>query len=213
MVRVPAADGNLTVKVDCADAAVSFSAFKTAYPRNLANNRLLGGASDKRTRHVWDRLTPADRAAAILAAPNYADDLLLTGRPVQNATTWLRGAEWQTYADPPDTTLGPVAVALAEVCGIRDPERLTGDARRDLLVAARGVEALDAGADAVRHVAREWAKKWPELTPGPLGLLRNWHRFSADVRGARSTGPLCGRCGQERDGHDLELCQILGGAA
>ncbi len=193
------------------DGGDRFDEFHAAYPRHRTNGRPLGGGSPKRTRAVWARLSAAKRQAALDALENYRQDLLLTGQPVQHATTWLNGAEWETYAAPPSHDLDPIAVALAEACG-HDPAQMTGQARTDVAVAAAAIAAAGGTPDGVAHVVGQWRKTWPEIAPSEKAVARNWHRFAGAIRN-RSSGSLCTDCGQERATHDQQLCAILKGSS
>lgn len=185
----------------------SYDDFYRAYPRHRTNGRPLGGGSPKKSRAKWDRLTQAERVAVMEALPNYRQDLLLTGNPVQHATTWLNGAEWETYANPPTVELTDTARALAEACG-HDPDLMTGDGLQDLIVAAGAIKAAGGTPDGIRYVVQVWKKSWPGIPPAPKPVAKHWHRFAGDVSG-QATGRLCPRCRQAVDGHDAELCQIL----
>jgi hypothetical protein len=194
------------VVVDLADDEASFGAWWLLYPRQHGTGRPGGGGSRSKSLKRWSRMSVDERRAAFVALPNYRLDLAINGHDVAHTTTWLNEERWEIYAEPPDTTLDDVAAALVSASG-GDPDRVADGARAEL---SRAAHQLPDGttAEDVAAVARAWRKEWPDADPSPLALVRHWHRFAARATG-RTSGSLCGACGQPQQGHDAEVCAML----
>lgn len=199
------------LQVDPGEPNTSFDAWWRAYPRHPSSGARGGGGSRKVARDRWAKqLSIPQRAAALSAIGNYQAHLAATGYPPMYAQKWLTSRSWEDFADPPAAGgegLDDLTRAVADVCGI-GLDGLTGEGRRELVVAAGALGRVDATAAQVEAVGRRWRAEF-DREPSPLGLVRRWSKFSAGLAGARSTAPLCARCHQPREGHDDEVCQMI----
>lgn len=203
-----------TLEVDVADGQASFETWWQAYPRHPGTNARGGGGGRKVSRQRWLKLSLPKRAAAIAAIGNYHAHLAVTGYPPVYAEKWLAQERWQDYAEPPAAGadgLDDLELGLAGASKI-DPDQLTGEGRRDLVASAAAIRRVGATVELVDQVAKKFRDTWPDIQPTPTAIAKNWARFVPAITGRRS-GPVCASCGQPRDGHDIELCRILGRTA
>lgn len=77
-------------------ADVDVGAFLDAFPKR--RGRIVGRA---KAAQRWERLTPAERAAAVAAAGHYAAYCAAADRLPKDPGPWLRARLWEDFADPP----------------------------------------------------------------------------------------------------------------
>lgn len=206
------------VDVDPHERDASFAVWWSLYPRHPKSGSRGGGGNRKKSLERWRRLSPGQRAAALDRMANYHRHLDATGYPPEYAEKWIANRRWDDFDAPPATGtdgLDPVALKVAEVCRI-DVDRLTGQARGDLVTAAQAITAADGDADAVADVAGRWRREFDGAPLTPPALVRHWARFAGSATGTAVR--VCPRCRQQlTDRHDDASCArvaaLFGGGA
>jgi biotin operon repressor len=212
-VTVQIGDGQ--IQVDPSDGSTSFDdGLWPAYPRHPATNALGGGGNRRKSKDRWVKLSTAQRRAALERLPWFVAHYAAAGTQPPYLEKWISERRWEDFDRPPDQGrdgLSDVAIALAEACGI-DLDGVSGPGRHELVASASAIEASGGDDGMVGTVVKAWRKEWQSIRPTPTSVARHWHKFASGLT-HRTTGPLCGRCGQPKAGHDQPTCDLLAGAA
>lgn len=119
------------------------------------------------TAAVWQRLSPEERAGAVLLAANYGEAGALDrfGPGLGLPTVYSPHMSFYEWGRPPDWRQGPVLVLAPEDAGDRLTRHFTGCREVDRLATPAGVDNEEQGAllSLCERPRQPWSQLWPQL--------------------------------------------------